>query len=174
VTGPALYRYFASRDELLTELVLDAYRDLATAVQAVRAGAPAAHLRHLAEAYRSWALAQPHRYLLLYGPPVPGYPAHTTEIVATAQRTFKVFVDAFAACPARPRRGRLVAELAAWARRRRFAGLSGATALLGVKWWSRLHGAILLEIQGNFASMAIDGELFYRDEVEELIAACGA
>src|SRR5579863_5326123 len=32
VSGPALYRYFASRDELLTELVIDAYQDLADAL----------------------------------------------------------------------------------------------------------------------------------------------
>ena len=34
VSGPALYRYFASRDELLTELVIDAYHDLADALSA--------------------------------------------------------------------------------------------------------------------------------------------
>ena len=34
VSGPALYRYFASRDELLTELVIDAYHDLADALTA--------------------------------------------------------------------------------------------------------------------------------------------
>src|SRR5215467_10787776 len=34
VSGPALYRYFASRDELLTELVIDAYNDLSGALGA--------------------------------------------------------------------------------------------------------------------------------------------
>src|ERR1700722_18859983 len=38
VSGPALYRYFASRDELLTELVADAYDDLAGACAAAEAG----------------------------------------------------------------------------------------------------------------------------------------
>ncbi|MGD1220840.1 TetR/AcrR family transcriptional regulator [Streptomyces krungchingensis] len=32
MTGPALYRYFANRDSLLTELVVDAYGDLAAAL----------------------------------------------------------------------------------------------------------------------------------------------
>ena len=41
VSGPALYRYFASRDELLTELVIDAYHDLADALAASHAAAPA-------------------------------------------------------------------------------------------------------------------------------------
>src|SRR5580698_7712010 len=40
VSGPALYRYFASRDELLTELVIDAYHDVAHALSAAAGHAP--------------------------------------------------------------------------------------------------------------------------------------
>ena len=67
VSGPALYRYFAGRDALLTELVLDAYADLTEALSAV-----ARRLPDLAAAYRSWATAHPHRYRLLFGAPAPG------------------------------------------------------------------------------------------------------
>ncbi|MFC7469894.1 TetR/AcrR family transcriptional regulator [Actinomadura keratinilytica] len=35
LSGPALYRYFGSRDELLAELVTDAYQALADALRAV-------------------------------------------------------------------------------------------------------------------------------------------
>src|ERR1035438_10243179 len=82
VSGPALYRYFASRDELLTELVIDAYHDLADALSAAAAQQagrdPRARFEALARGYRSWALAQPHR------PPSPSPPSsrpgrrHTT------------------------------------------------------------------------------------------------
>src|SRR3984957_20723689 len=68
VSGPALYRYFASRDDLLTELVIDAYDDLARAVRAAAGPAPGraprARLDAFARAYRAWALAEPHRYRL--------------------------------------------------------------------------------------------------------------
>ncbi|MBZ4321071.1 TetR/AcrR family transcriptional regulator, partial [Streptomyces huiliensis] len=37
LSGPALYRYFAGRDELITELVRDAYRSLADTVHAASA-----------------------------------------------------------------------------------------------------------------------------------------
>src|SRR4051794_7104077 len=37
VSGPALYRYFANRDELLAELVVDAYHDFAAALAAANA-----------------------------------------------------------------------------------------------------------------------------------------
>ncbi|GDY42209.1 hypothetical protein SANT12839_030910 [Streptomyces antimycoticus] len=96
MTGPALYRYFASRDELLTELITDTYRDLAeTLARAVADATPADRFRALALALRDWAKRQPDRYLLIYGTPVPGYhaPPETTEIAAGLMRTI---VDACA------------------------------------------------------------------------------
>src|SRR5689334_21508815 len=68
MSGPALYRYYAGRDDLLTELVLDGYRDLAATVRQATVGVPDAEaLAALAAALRRWALADPQRYLLLYG-----------------------------------------------------------------------------------------------------------
>src|SRR5947209_20365292 len=67
VSGPALYRYFAGRDELLTELVTDAYHDLTAALATAarnRRQRPPQRLRALAAAYRAWARAEPHRYRL--------------------------------------------------------------------------------------------------------------
>jgi AcrR family transcriptional regulator len=88
VSGPALYRYFTSRDELLTELVIDAYHDLADALSAAAGHAPnldpRARLEAVARGYRSWAVAQPHRYRLLFGPPLPGYDAHVQRLVEAA------------------------------------------------------------------------------------------
>src|SRR3954449_10061035 len=70
VSGPALYRYFAGRDELLTELVVDAYDDLAEAVgdaaPRTRRRPTRDRLQALARAYRDWAIAHPHRYGLLF------------------------------------------------------------------------------------------------------------
>src|SRR6266496_3042484 len=95
-SGPALYRYFASRDELLTELVIDAYDDLADALRAAASQSaglePRPRFEALARAYRSWALAQPHRYRLLYGPPLPGYDAHAQRLVEAAQASMKVLL----------------------------------------------------------------------------------
>src|SRR5260370_25411581 len=85
VSGPALYRYFASRDDLLTELVIDAYHDLADALRAAAGHEPdqepRARFEALVRAYRSWALAQPHRYRLLVRPPLPGYDAHAQRLL---------------------------------------------------------------------------------------------
>src|SRR5919112_3925260 len=54
MSGPAIYRYFASRDELLTTLVVDAYGDLAEtlrqALEQARRRRPDARFRAVADA----------------------------------------------------------------------------------------------------------------------------
>ena len=167
VSGPALYRYFASRDELLTELVIDAYHDLAHALTDAARHAPGLHprarLEDIARAYRSWALAQPHRYRLLFGPPLPGYNAHAQRLVEAAQASMNVLLgvlrqlgDRTGNPPAEP----LASQLLALARTYG-PDVDAAIALRAINIWSRLHGLVSLEIAGNFASMDIDpGHLF--------------
>ncbi len=92
-----------------------------------------------ARAYRSWALAQPHRYRLLFGPPLPGYDAHAQRLVDAAWEAMNVLLgvlresgDRATAPPPRP----LESQLAAWAEP---AGprIAPATALRAVLIWSR-------------------------------------
>jgi AcrR family transcriptional regulator len=172
MSGPALYRYFAGRDELLTELISDAYHDLADAVEAAdkpHAG-PADRIRALARAYRAWALAQPHRYLLLFGTPVPGYqaPPHTVE---AATRTLSAFMAPVAEL-AQGRRGatRLEKQLAAGlAGRPGNPGWTGRALRLGVTGWTRMHGVLSLEVEGQFTLMGFDPALLFEAEIEDLI-----
>jgi AcrR family transcriptional regulator len=167
VSGPALYRYFASRDELLTELIIDAYDDLAQALRVAaeqHAGMrPRVRFDALARAYRSWALAQPHRYRLLFGPPLPGYDAHAQRLVDASQAAMNQLLgvlreldDRIAPAPPEP----LASQLTAWGVAHD-PYIGPATALRAVLVWSRLHGLVSLEIAGNFASMGIDpGQVF--------------
>src|SRR6266542_2658703 len=79
MVSSALYRYFASRDDLLPALILDAYDSLGDAVERADAAVDRGDVlgRWLAacRAVRAWALANPHQYALIYGSPVPGYRA---------------------------------------------------------------------------------------------------
>jgi AcrR family transcriptional regulator len=78
MVSSAIYRYFPSRDELLTALIVDSYRDLAAAAERAvsRAGDdPREVWRAVCHAIRTWARRHPHEYALLYGSPVPGYAA---------------------------------------------------------------------------------------------------
>ncbi|MFG1674367.1 TetR/AcrR family transcriptional regulator [Micromonospora sp. NPDC049282] len=89
MVSSAIYRYFPSRDDLLTALILEAYDALGDAVERADAAADQDDLRgrwHAAcRAARTWSLAHPAEYALLYGSPVPGYAA-PDDTVAPAQR----------------------------------------------------------------------------------------
>lgn len=85
MVSSAMYRYFPSRDDLLTALILDAYGAVAGAVEAAESAVRRRNLlgRWLAitGASREWALKQPQEYALIFGSPVPGYraPAGTLD-----------------------------------------------------------------------------------------------
>src|SRR4051812_38002302 len=90
MVSSALYRYFASRDELLTALIIDAYDALGAAAEAADATVTdRADLlgRWLAacHAVRAWALANPAEYALIFGSPVPDYRARTDPFAAAAR-----------------------------------------------------------------------------------------
>jgi len=94
VVSSALYRYFASRDELLTALIIDAYNAIGEAGE--RADAAITERLDLtrrwlavANAWREWALDHPAEYALIHGSPVPGYAA-PADTVAPASRRFLV------------------------------------------------------------------------------------
>lgn len=102
MTAPALYRYFADRDELLTALIVDAYDELGTVVAEARERAGAdvwQRFLAVAQAYRGWAKDEPERFALILGMPVPGYAAPvegpTTEAAIRAMAQLKaLFIDA--------------------------------------------------------------------------------
>jgi AcrR family transcriptional regulator len=95
LTTPALYRYFENRDALVTQLIIDAYQALATALEQADAAAPShdyeARFRALARAYRDWAVAHPHDYALIFGTPIPGYHAPRERTVPVAARILLAF-----------------------------------------------------------------------------------
>lgn len=145
VSGPALYRYFANRDELLGELVVDAYHDFAAALAVAtgRDGSPGRRLRDLAAAWRGFALAEPHRYRLLFAPPLPGYDAHSEPLVAASRRVMDVATDVYGPSD------------------------DGGRRVLSA--WARIHGVVSLELGGNFASMGVDADALFRHEIDALV-----
>ncbi|MFE4867366.1 TetR/AcrR family transcriptional regulator [Streptomyces sp. NPDC056682] len=165
VSGPALYRYFAGRDELITELIRDAYRSLADTFR-TRAAA-GTDLAGLAYALRQWALDDPQRYFLVFGTPVPGYraPEDTTRI---ASEIMAVILDACAAeqPPATPLP--LDTHLAghrSWAGEHQAPPSALSRALT---FWTRLHGALSLELAGHFTGMGFDAAELYAAETGSL------
>ncbi len=115
MVSSAIYRYFPSKDDLLTALIIDGYNAVGAAVEKAEAACPGEDYagRWLAacRAVRSWALAHPHEYALVYGSPVPGYqaPEQTIEPASRAAAAFgKIIGDACrAGAQAEPGLGRL-------------------------------------------------------------------
>jgi AcrR family transcriptional regulator len=81
MTAPALYRYFADRDELLSALMVDGFAEmqdaLTSALDAVDPADLAGRIRAAAVAYRAFAQADPSRFSLLFGLPNPGFGRHS-------------------------------------------------------------------------------------------------
>lgn len=115
LASSALYRYFPSRDALLTVLIVDAYDAVGLVAEqadasAVVAGAgPAGRWLEVCRAVRGWAVSAPHDFALVYGSPVPGYaaPRETVEPAVRLSRVMATIVVAAAADgslrpPARP------------------------------------------------------------------------
>jgi AcrR family transcriptional regulator len=177
MTGPALYRYVTSRDELLADLVVDAWEEMADALERAaeeNAGAPAAkRLGAVGLAYRAWATAQPHRYRLAVQTQLGSGELAPERVIPAAQRGMAVILDAIEALPAARKRRQKVpaglrAELDTWTERVGGQQLPPAILLRGVIFWSRLHGLVSLELDRHLASMQLDPELLYRAELAEL------
>lgn len=102
MVSSAVYRYFPSRDDLLTALLVAGYDELGEAVEVAdaeavvaEAGDAGAGARWVAacRAIRAWSIAHPGDFALLYGSPVPGYAA-PQDTVEPAARVITVLVRA--------------------------------------------------------------------------------
>lgn len=184
MVSSALYRYFPSRDDLLTALIVDAYDAVGAAAETGLAAGrrdPLARLLAVCRAVRGWALAHPHEYALIYGSPVPGYAA-PPDTVAPASRVglalIAVVRDARAdglltpgGDPAPP--AALRADLAALRERLGPAatGPDDAGEVLGdalIAAWAQLFGLISFEVYGQFQEVVSDRDALFDRAVTRL------
>ncbi|HJT91842.1 MAG TPA: TetR/AcrR family transcriptional regulator, partial [Mycobacterium sp.] len=162
MVSSAVYRYVASRDELLTLLLVDAYSELAGAVDRARDAAKGSwrdDVLAMARAARRWAVDQPASWALLYGSPVPGYRAPRERTVGPGTRVVGALFDAVAAGIAAgdiPQTNVAAAQpLSSDFERLReefgFPGDDSAVAKCFVM-WAALVGAISLEVFGQYGA----------------------
>jgi AcrR family transcriptional regulator len=162
MVSSAVYRYVSSRDELLTLLLVDAYSDLADAVDKARETVGdqwSDDVMAIARAARRWALTHPARWALLYGTPVPGYHAPAESTVAAGTRVVGAFLDAVAAGIATGDI-RLTNDVAPqpmssdFARLRQEFGFPGDDQVLTKCFllWAGVMGAISLEVFGQYGA----------------------
>jgi AcrR family transcriptional regulator len=165
MASSAIYRYFASRDELLTALIIDSYEALGAAVEDASTKAKPDDLLGrwiaLGQAVRRWALANPAEYGLIYGTPVPGYKAPELTIPSATRYTevlIALLVDIDAT-----RSTRSIRALSPAARReyklfrtRTGTNVSDDVLIDGLAAWGMLFGTVSFEVFGHLRNVIDD------------------
>jgi AcrR family transcriptional regulator len=182
----ALYRYFPSYSDLITELILDAFNGLADHIDhAQRQQKPTdwgARLWAALMAYRDYALTYPHDFALIYGTPIVGYNAPGERTVPASSRTFEVIGSIIAEAHASgalivPHTvtdlpATVVQHMGQLMAARQYA-ISEVLVYTLAQGWSRLHGIVMLELFGHFGPVVGDVDAFYRSEVAGLMQSMG-
>lgn len=180
IVSSAVYRYVPSRDELLTMLIIDAYNSLGDAVEKAEAACPrddlAGRWRALAVAARTWSVARPSEYALIYGSPVPGYHAPVERTGEPGTRVSMLLMSLLADI----QRGRPLVSLTGplggdFAVLRDFLGLSIGDDLLarGFLAFSALFGVISFELFGQYVGSLTDYEAHFTHQLDSLSALLG-
>jgi AcrR family transcriptional regulator len=191
MVSSALYRYFPSRDDLLTALIIDAYDALGDAAEAAAGDAAEAdgrgRWRALCTAIRAWALAHPHEYALIYGSPVPGYQAPQATI-ASAVRVARALGGILAGAGAGTGVGTGTGGAPPWPAPPLPEVLAGQTGIVadaiapgtpapviarGLIAWTQLFGMISFELFGQLVGTLDPADEFFGYAVEQMASFIG-
>ncbi len=177
MVSSALYRYFPSRDALLTELIIDAYNALGEACEVAESAVDRedylGRWRSIAFALRRWSVAHPHEYALIYGTPVPGFAAPDDTIdpaTRISQLLLILTVDIEAAGLPMAANGAPVTPLLVEQLVALTDALTGPVdqrrLLCGLGAWAMLFGMISFELFGTFHNTFDDAEPLFAHQVD--------
>jgi AcrR family transcriptional regulator len=186
LSSAAIYYYYANRDALITDLIVDAYRALGAYLREASnrlAGADVAD-RLLATmlAYRAWAVAHPAEYALLFGTPIPGYVGPLDVTAPEARATLSVFGDLFglaydqgrldAGLDRQPAPASIVAHTTSWMHT---IGQQIPLPVLvaTLRSWSVGHGLVGLELDSHLQPIIGDVAALYDHEARALLRGLG-
>lgn len=182
MASSAVYRYFPSRDDLLTSLIVEAYDSLGQAAEQAAAPEDGAFDRwtSVCRAVRSWALDHPHEYALIYGSPVPGY--HAPEVTrGPASRVTLVLaglilaayragelepIEAESVAPALEAEARRIGDLA-------FPDVPVPIVVRALLVWSQLFGQVSFELFGRFEGVVENPEVLFDHAVVSMASSLG-
>jgi AcrR family transcriptional regulator len=183
LTATALYRYFGSHDDLITELIVDGYNAQADALEAADAHLPhEAHAQRLLTVmlvYREWALEHRTDFQLLYGNPIPGYTAPGEITTPAAARNMAVIIKIiYEAMEAgklvlTPPHDHIPPTIQQHLENSRWYGVPPILMYIGTIGWARIHGMIMLELFDHTPPVIGDTTALYRQEVINLMQSVG-
>ncbi|MFV0460270.1 MAG: TetR/AcrR family transcriptional regulator [Actinomycetales bacterium] len=190
LVSSAVYRYYPSRDDLVTDLIVDAYEDLAERLGTAscqEATDRQAWIR-AALTLREWAVDAPHRFALIYGSPIPAYTA-PERTIAPAARVVAVLMSVAVAgrVPAEAQLPSLLARQLSTAAELFDSGGAGAAPVASERTgtptphqvlafaaaFSQLIGALTLELGGHFVGTFTPADELYAALVDSHADALG-
>jgi len=171
MVSSAVYRYFPSRDDLLTALIIDAYVAFGSAAtEAERSVRRPDHLGRwmaLGAGARQWAVANSQEFALIFGSPVPGYraPPDTIDPAAIAPLLLLAIASDAAAVGRRPAADRPMPQ----AVRADLRELASTTSIdldeqvfaRGLMAWTQLIGSISFELFGHLHNVIHDYDGYF-------------
>lgn len=185
MTAGAIYSYFDTRDDLISSLVADIYHDLAEHQEAafdLASGLGVGdQLLAVAESYRSWGLANPAAFRLVYGDPIQGYRTPASGAAAEAEQRACAVLTSMVWDAWPPSHGYAPGDYT-WSDfsddfgaivRGQYPGLPPAAVAFALRVWGRMHGLVTLEIYEHLQSQMNDPGRLYRDEIIDIIRALG-
>lgn len=179
ISAPAIYNYFPDRDALVTALIIDAFMSFGDSQLAARDSVPAEDLvgrfKAIGLSYRDWAHTYPQRYQLIFGTPIPGYEYPVEKVFPSSARSIMALfsvVESFRVA------GKLTvgkfptvkkeyqAEFDLW--KSQIGDVHPLSHFVAMVIWSRVHGIVSLEIQGNLPPFGRKGDELYRFELNSI------
>ncbi|WP_152547120.1 TetR/AcrR family transcriptional regulator [Amycolatopsis orientalis] len=179
MVSSALYRYFSSREQLLTALIVDAYNAVGEAAEAADDPEKPSLERWTSiwHAVRDWAKAHPHEYALIYGSPIPGYQA-PQDTVAPAGRVAFALVAVLRDANLRVETevGEMPVEL--------LHQLDAVTEILSINLgpettsrlimaWTQLFGMINFELFGQYVGSVDPSDAFFAHGIRQMAEFTG-
>lgn len=177
ITAPAIYNYFPDRDALVTALIVDAFTSFGDwqleARDSVPEDDPKGRMEAIGLAYRDWAHAFPQRYQLIFGTPIPGYKGPIERIFPSSARSLSALVSVIEGLRVLGKlnidifpkvKSEYKTSFEMW---QTYGGNADILSLsVAMLIWSRVHGIVSLEIQGNLPPFGPKGDALYRYELQ--------
>jgi AcrR family transcriptional regulator len=186
LSSAAIYYYYANRDALITDLIVDAYRALASflRVESNRLADADVADRLFATmlAYRTWAVEHPAEYALLFGTPIPGYIGPIDITAPEARATLSIFGELFgiaynegrldAGLDGQPAPASVAAHAAGWMQN---IGqqIPMPVLIATLRSWSVGHGLVGLELDSHLQPIIGDTAALYSHETSALLRGLG-
>lgn len=183
LASSALYRYYPSRDALLTRLIVESYDDLGHTVEhaeaVIRRSDLPGRYSAICHAVRDWARSNPHEYALIYGSPVPGYAAPEDTIdpaIRVSNTMVRLAADigpgAGSLESATPRTALLDAQLVG-VNEAIGVEVDPAVLVVGVGLWAQLFGLVSFELFGTFNNTFDPADDLFEQQISLALAALG-